>query len=176
MRSDTVSTTVLKLLMVFLGMCISWNFYQEQQITYDQVAIEEDKVNTAQRDCLIEALWHEARGESVEGIRAVASVILNRAEKKGDSSDYCTVVEEPRQFSYIQQLKAKGLPLTPQVRPGDRVSYRIVSAMADDILSGTFIKNVPDNVLWYTERRVKVVWSKRMKVHKIIGRHKFYKI
>lgn len=59
--------------------------------------------------CLVSAVYHEARGESVKGKRAVLDVVTNRAEKHGLS--YCEVVSKKRQFPWYEK---KGLvELTP---------------------------------------------------------------
>ena len=50
--------------------------------------------------CLTEALYHEARGESVKGQRAVAEVILNRVDHPAFPKSVCGVVNQPSQFSY----------------------------------------------------------------------------
>lgn len=58
----------------------------------------------ADLQCLISAVWHEARGEPVKGKRAVLDVVIHRAAKSGKS--YCEVVAAPKQFPWF---KKKGL-------------------------------------------------------------------
>ena len=48
--------------------------------------------------CVAQAVYHEARGESVRGQQAVADVVANRA-RSGRWGDHCGVVNAPRQFS-----------------------------------------------------------------------------
>lgn len=48
--------------------------------------------------CVAQAVYHEARGESVKGQQAVADVVANRA-RSGRWGDHCGVVDAPRQFS-----------------------------------------------------------------------------
>jgi len=54
--------------------------------------------------CLSEALYHEARGTTTEGIRAVGEVILNRSTDPGFPSSICGVIDQRYngscQFSY----------------------------------------------------------------------------
>lgn len=52
--------------------------------------------------CMALALYHEARGESEAGQRAVASVILRRAEVDRWGDDVCGVVV-PVQFSFVRR-------------------------------------------------------------------------
>lgn len=63
-----------------------------------------------QLQCLVSAVYHEARGEPNKGKRAVLDVIDNRARKYGIS--YCEVVAKKQQFPWF---KKKGLvELTPK--------------------------------------------------------------
>lgn len=63
-----------------------------------------------QHVCMANAVWHEARGESLKGRRAVVDVIMNRtrAEKKG----ICSVVFRKGQFTWAKPLWGK----TPKMR------------------------------------------------------------
>lgn len=49
--------------------------------------------------CVAQAVYHEARGESVQGQRAVADVVMNRARSGKWGNDACAVVNAPKQFS-----------------------------------------------------------------------------
>lgn len=61
-----------------------------------------------QHICMANAVWYEARGESLKGRRAVVDVILNRtkAEKRG----VCSVIFRKGQFTWAKPLwdKSKG--------------------------------------------------------------------
>lgn len=61
-------------------------------------------VNEADRQCLVSAVWHEARGESAKGKRAVLEVVIHRAYRSGKTT--CEVVSAPGQFPWF---KKKGL-------------------------------------------------------------------
>lgn len=58
-----------------------------------------------QHVCMANAVWHEARGESLKGRRAVVDVVLNRvrAEKKG----ICSVVFRRGQFTWARPMWGK---------------------------------------------------------------------
>jgi cell wall hydrolase len=60
--------------------------------------------------CMVNAVYHEARGEPVKGQRAVVDVIHNRAAKSGKS--VCEVVAEPHQFTWYR--KKPEVPLTSE--------------------------------------------------------------
>jgi N-acetylmuramoyl-L-alanine amidase len=53
-------------------------------------------IDRQQRDCLAQALYHEARGETELGRIAVAQVILNRVRAKVYPDTICGVVYENR--------------------------------------------------------------------------------
>ena len=53
--------------------------------------------------CVAEAVWFESSGESVAGKYAVAHVIRNRVKSKRFPNTYCDVVNQPYQFSYLNQ-------------------------------------------------------------------------
>src|SRR5690606_8644563 len=52
--------------------------------------------------CLAGAIYFEARGEPLEGQLAVAQVIVNRAESPRFPDDYCGVVTQRSQFSFVR--------------------------------------------------------------------------
>jgi hypothetical protein len=52
--------------------------------------------------CLAEAVYFEARGEPIEGQLAVAEVVINRARSGLYPADYCDVVTQPAQFSFVR--------------------------------------------------------------------------
>lgn len=50
--------------------------------------------------CLVKNIYHEARGESVEGQKAVGLVTLNRVRDPRYPKTICKVVYQPMQFSW----------------------------------------------------------------------------
>ena len=61
--------------------------------------------------CLALNIYHEARGEPIEGQRAVASVTLNRTLDPRWPSTVCGVVYDPQQFSWTSHPR---LSLNPK--------------------------------------------------------------
>ena len=49
-------------------------------------------------ECLVEAIYHEARGEELIGMLAVAGVILTRKENSNYPNTICGVVHQARRF------------------------------------------------------------------------------
>jgi spore germination cell wall hydrolase CwlJ-like protein len=60
------------------------------------------KAENAEKSCLTQALYYEARGESERGKEAVAEVILHRARSGAHPKSVCGVVYEPHQFSFLE--------------------------------------------------------------------------
>lgn len=52
--------------------------------------------------CLASAIYYEARGEPLSGQLAVAQVIINRAASGRFPTNYCAVVSQPKQFSFVR--------------------------------------------------------------------------
>ena len=55
-----------------------------------------------QGNCLATAVYFEARGESLEGQLAVARVVMNRASSERYPPDWCGVVKQHAQFSFVR--------------------------------------------------------------------------
>ena len=53
-------------------------------------------------ECLAQAIYFEARGEPLDGQLAVGAVIVNRTSSDLYPSDYCSVVTQPGQFSFVR--------------------------------------------------------------------------
>lgn len=62
-----------------------------------------DAALSSDMQCLAEAIYFEARGEPLEGQLAVAKVVINRANSGLYPSDYCSVVTQPAQFSFVRR-------------------------------------------------------------------------
>src|SRR5512139_873002 len=53
--------------------------------------------------CLAQAIYFEARGEPLDGQLAVGQVVVNRSHSGLYPSDYCSVVTQPAQFSFVRR-------------------------------------------------------------------------
>jgi spore germination cell wall hydrolase CwlJ-like protein len=51
--------------------------------------------------CLAQAVYFESRGEPIEGQLAVAEVVINRARSGQYPVNYCDVITQPAQFSFV---------------------------------------------------------------------------
>lgn len=107
--------------------------------------------------CLVDNVYHEARGEPFEGQVAVARVTLNRAAK----ASICATVYASKQFSWTWQIRY------PRVR--DLQAYSTAYHAAHAAL------NYRLDATHYHATYVKPYWAKHFTKVKQIGKHKFYK-
>ena len=61
---------------------------------------DEAQAMDKEQRCIADAIYHEARGESFEGMVAVANVIVNRIKSKDFPNTACGVVYQYKQFSW----------------------------------------------------------------------------
>lgn len=119
--------------------------------------------------CLTEALYFEARGESLEGQIAVAEVILNRVDSPLYPRTVCGVVKQRGgggcQFSYVCHGKTK----MRETVAAD-LSGRIARAMLDGAP-----RILTAGATHFHTRGVKPSWSKRFSRTAAIGAHLFYR-
>ncbi len=112
--------------------------------------------------CLSEAIYFEARGESLAGQAAVGLTIMNRALDEGT---VCDVVRRPGQFTY-QPTEVCDL---------DR--WVKIVALADQIFTGKVFDFTDGATHYYAPKKVKRVpkWAGVLKFVGSIGNHRFYK-
>jgi N-acetylmuramoyl-L-alanine amidase len=117
-------------------------------------------------NCLATAVYFEARGESVEGQLAVARVVMNRAGSGKYPPDWCSVVKQPAQFSFVRNGQF------PQANT-DCEAWRKAEAVAE-IAAANVVPSVASNVLWYHADYVNPSWGHRLTMVEKIGAHIFY--
>lgn len=126
----------------------------------------------AQWECLAEALYFEARGESLEGIFAVAEVILNRVDVSAYPNTVCGVINQGTgeryrcQFSYNCDGRAETI-----TEPG---AYERVAKVARLMLDG-MPRDLTDGATYYHTKAVSPRWSKVFDRTVTIDAHHFYR-
>ena len=60
--------------------------------------------------CLAIAIFHESRGESKKAQYAVAEVIHNRTKHPDYPDNYCAVIKQKGQFSFVKNHKSMTVP------------------------------------------------------------------
>ena len=114
--------------------------------------------------CMLKNVYHEARGEGVAGMQAVAAVTLNRAAQT--STSVCDTVYARKQFSWTNTAKGRNKPIT-----GDTATVYAVVAQA---MSGT-MQDITGGATHYHTHAVKPVWRKALNKATVINNHIFYR-
>lgn len=122
-----------------------------------------------QANCIAVAVYHESRGEALEGQLAVARVIMNRAASGKYPASWCGTVRQPWQFSFVN-------PRTGQFPRTDMNSASWRKAVAITRLAiGNAVPSLSTDVLWYHATYVAPSWGRRLTQASKIGTHIFYR-
>jgi N-acetylmuramoyl-L-alanine amidase len=122
---------------------------------------------TDEANCIAVAVYHEARGESVEGQLAVAQVIKNRAASGQYPADWCGVVKQPWQFSFVRHGQFPSVDVNSDAWRKAVGITRLAVANA--------VSSVPKDCLWYHANYVAPRWSNNLQRVQQIGAHIFYR-
>ena len=120
-------------------------------------------------NCIAVAVYHEARGESLEGQLAVARVIMNRAASGRYPGSWCAVVKQPWQFSFVNPRSGR-MPGVDE----DSVAWRRALGVTRLAINNA-VTSVPTDCLWYHADYVAPSWGRRLQRVSQIGAHIFYR-
>lgn len=121
------------------------------------------KISQRDLECLAEALYFEARGEGVQGQRAVAEVILNRVDHPRFPKTVCGVVNQRGQFTYNKNARIR-----------EKGTFARVQKVAMAALSGA-PRNLTNGATYFHARGVRPSWTNRFERTIRIGSHTFYR-
>ena len=133
-----------------------------QKVDYSEQAHVERLEQYRNDKCAANILFHEARGESLLGQRAVYDVVMNRAAKGNRS--VCEVMSERNAFSWnIQNSKH-----TKALRPMTQELHNLLQSVknSDNVLS--------EKYLYFFGKHIKPKWSRKMSCS-IVDSHLFCK-
>ena len=122
--------------------------------------------------CLAEALYFEARGETVKGQFAVAEVILNRVASTAFPDTICSVVNQGTgqryrcQFTYTCDGHAEVVH--------EKAAYRRVGKVARLAMDGD-LPALTSGATYYHTNAVSPRWSRKFERTATIGVHHFYR-
>ncbi len=122
-----------------------------------------------QAHCIAVAVYHEARGESLEGQLAVARVIMNRAASGKYPSTWCGTVKQPWQFSFVNP-RTGHYPAVAEGSAAWRKALGVTRLAINDA-----VPILSTDVLWYHADYVAPSWGRRLSVVQKIGTHIFYR-
>ena len=117
--------------------------------------------------CLAQAVYFEARGESLSGQLAVAQVVINRAESGRFASSYCGVVTQPSQFSFVRGGRI------PSANVGS-AAWNRAAAIALIAHEGLWRSEAGD-ALYFHASHVSPRWARARTTLATIDRHVFYR-
>ncbi len=126
-----------------------------------------------EQECLVNAIYFEARGESTRGQAAVAQVVLNRVRNPAYPDSICGVVYQNSQWRNACQFSfacdgVKDRVLNP-------FAYRRAKDIAMAVTAGRiFIPEVGSSTHYYAQY-VSPGWARAMKRMTKIGLHIFYR-
>ena len=142
---------------------------QTEGLTEAWLMAQPTPAGDADWQCLTEALYFEARGESLDGQIAVAEVILNRVDSPLYPRTVCGVVKQRGgggcQFSYVCNGKTR-----MREKDAADLAGRIARAMLDGAP-----RLLTDGATHFHTRAVRPDWSRRFPRTATIGAHAFYR-
>lgn len=122
--------------------------------------------------CLSEALYFEARGESVKGQFAVAEVILNRVASASYPDTVCGVIHQGTgrkyqcQFTYTCDGHPENIREAGAFEQVRKVAYVSLAGVAEPLTDGA---------THYHTKHVNPSWARKFPRTASIGVHRFYR-
>jgi len=122
--------------------------------------------------CLSEALYFEARGESIKGMTAVAEVILNRVDTRRFPNTVCDVINQGTgrrfacQFTYTCDGRAETI--------SEPAAWERVGKVARIMLDGA-PRSLTNGATHYHTLSVRPNWAKVYTRTTTVGYHRFYR-
>ncbi|WP_254919112.1 cell wall hydrolase [Oceanicola sp. 22II-s10i] len=122
--------------------------------------------------CLAEALYFEARGETVKGQFAVAEVIMNRVDSPAFPNSICGVIHQGTgrkyacQFTYTCDGHAEVI--------AEPRAYQRVAKVAAAMVAGA-PRALTDGATYYHTAHVSPSWARKFALTASIGVHHFYR-
>ena len=130
------------------------------------------KVSAKDVDCMAQAIYFEARGESYRGQVAVGQVVMNRLAHPIYPKDICQVVFQNQQMHNACQFSfaCDGIPETIN----DPKSWKQADEIAKGVINGSLYLPEVGKATHYHANYVYPDWAPRLKRVAKIGHHIFY--
>ncbi len=123
-------------------------------------------------ECLTQAVYYEARGETAEGQQAVAQVVLNRVRHPAFPKSVCGVVFQGAQAGHTCQFSFACDGSLYRTR--DMVAWRRAQTIAARALDG-YVMPAVGNATNFHASRLSPVWGGTMVRVAQVGLHVFYR-
>lgn len=124
------------------------------------------KITEAEVQCMAKTIYHEAKGESEVGMRAVGYLTLNRAAHPAYPKSICGVIHTKYQGRY--EYNWVGMRL--QIREQDR--YAMAIKVSRDVLSRSVPNPIDDSLFFRNKSAHRQLRYERYVA--TIGNHRFY--
>lgn len=113
-------------------------------------------------------IYHEARGESIDGMIMIAEVTLNRVNHSRYPNNICSVVYQRSQFSWTHTIQNH--------TPNDTKSWELAQELAEGILSGEIDTLGTRATHFLNPNRVSRIpsWTNSFEMVGRVGNHVFY--
>ncbi|WBY16937.1 cell wall hydrolase [Erythrobacteraceae bacterium WH01K] len=118
-------------------------------------------------ECLAGAVYFESRGEPIDGQLAVAQVVINRADSHQFPSDYCGVVYQRAQFSFVKNGRM------PRISRGSS-AWQKAKKIATIAHRGLWDSEAEDS-LYFHAKYVSPRWARVKSRRVAINTHIFYR-
>ena len=129
--------------------------------------IETPATLSREMECLAGAIYFESRGEPLHGQLAVGQVIINRADSRSFPSDYCGVVFQKSQFSFVRG------GTMPRINRSS-TAWKRAKAIARIAHEGLWDSQAGD-ALYFHANYVRPSWSRTKIARATIDTHIFYR-
>lgn len=143
---------------------------------YEPTAKRVEHANV-ERECLAQAIYHEARGESANGQMAVANIIVNRARSGKFPDSLCGVIyQNANKGRYRCQFTfaCDGRDDTPGERRAWSRSVDLAQEVYAEFATGEDIGMLPGSALYYHTQAVHPSWANTFSRVATVDSHIFY--
>ena len=130
-------------------------------------AVDAPTTLSRELECLAGAVYFESRGEPIAGQLAVAQVVINRAESRQFPSDYCGVVYQRAQFSFVKGGRM------PRIAEGS-AAWQRAKKIATIAHRGLWESEAGDS-LYFHAKYVSPRWARAKSHRTTIKTHLFYR-
>ena len=132
------------------------------------------RTRTKDLNCLTKNIYHEARGEPIDGQYAVAEVTMNRVASKHYPNTVCEVVYQAN-FDVIRKRDVSAFSWTEldATSPVDRRIWKRAWKIAEEVYDEQAETRV-EGALFYHSKSIRPRWSRGKRRIARIGQHIFY--
>ncbi|WP_375450270.1 cell wall hydrolase [uncultured Devosia sp.] len=148
-----------------------------ERVKKHNLALASTGAGQSESDCLAQAIYHEARGETEAGQLAVANVIVNRALSGRFPATLCGVIYQNASKGYHRcqfTFACDGRSDAPSERRAWSRSKVIAAEVYAEFATGQQMASLPRSALYYHTRSSNPNWSNTYTQVAQIGSHLFY--